>query len=269
MHALEDAYRETVPGGRFPTAVLLVELDPSAVDVNVHPTKAEVRLSREPEVHHLVAQAARQALQGFGAAGHAEISFAPTRPSGAPIGPVFNPEAPAQGALPGGWAGTLGAPNVLSAAFQQGTSGTIELRPLAQLRQTYILAESAQGLLLVDQHRAQERVLYERFTAARLSQRPQAQALLTPGRGATQRARSGRGVGAERRLGGHGAECRAVRQQRVPDPRGAGGVGEGRSGGGAAGFGGEPGGGRADASLGPAAGEAADHDVLPGGGEGE
>jgi len=181
LHALEEAYRETVPQGRYPTAAILVDLDPTAVDVNVHPTKSEVRLSREPEVHHLVSQAVRHALGGFGAAGRAEISFAPAH-SGAPgHAPAFNPEAPPQGALPGGWAGTLVAPGVLSAAFQQAAGqGRIELRPLAQLRQTYILAESAQGLLLVDQHRAQERVLYERFTAARLSQRPQLQTLLSP-----------------------------------------------------------------------------------------
>ncbi len=176
-HALEEAYRESLPQGRFPTAVLLVEIDPGAVDVNVHPTKAEVRLSREGEVHHLVSQAVRQGLANFGAAGSAEIRFAGPAPS---TGAPFAGPAP-QGALPGGWAGTLGAPGVLSAAFQQTAGdGRIELRPLAQLRQTYILAESRQGLLLVDQHRAQERVLYERFAAARVSQRSQSQALLSP-----------------------------------------------------------------------------------------
>lgn len=182
-HALEEAYRESLPQGRFPTAVLLVEVDPGAVDVNVHPTKAEVRLSRESELHHLVFQAVRQGLANFGAAGSAELSFAgPTRPAGAPPGQGAGFGAPAlPGALPGGWAGTLSAPGVLSPAFQQGAGdGRIELRPLAQLRQTYILAESRQGLLLVDQHRAQERILYERFAAARASQRSQSQALLSP-----------------------------------------------------------------------------------------
>jgi DNA mismatch repair protein MutL len=166
-----------LPQGRYPTAVLLVEVAPGAVDVNVHPTKAEVRLSREPEAHHLVSQAVRQGLANFGAAGRAEISFAGPPPAG--TGAPF-PSAPLQGALPGGWAGTLAAPGVLSSAFQQAAGGRIELRPLAQLRDTYLLVESGQGLLLVDQHRAQERILYERFAAARVANRPQSQALLSP-----------------------------------------------------------------------------------------
>jgi DNA mismatch repair protein MutL len=176
-HALEEAYREVLPQGRYPTAALLIEVDPSVVDVNVHPAKAEVRLSREPDVHHLVSQAVRQALAGFGSAGRAQISFPGPRPASA--APAPQSQAPSE--LPGGWAGTLTAPGVLSPAFQRATAAEgIELRPLAQLRQTYILAESRQGLLLVDQHRAQERVLYERFAAAKLGGSSGSQALLSP-----------------------------------------------------------------------------------------
>jgi DNA mismatch repair protein MutL len=69
---------------------------------------------------------------------------------------------------------------VLSPAFQASAGGKLALRPLAQLRQTYIMAESGQGLLVVDQHRAQERVLYERFAEARLSGRSSGQVLLKP-----------------------------------------------------------------------------------------
>jgi DNA mismatch repair protein MutL len=175
-HALEEAYRRVLPEGRYPAAVLLLEVDPSAVDVNVHPTKAEVRLNREWEVHHLVSRAVQEALHAAGAG--ARITL--TQPSPATsVGPPSQGFGP-QGELPGGWAGTLAAPGVLSPAFQSGAGGRLELRPLAQLRQTYILAESRQGLLLVDQHRAQERVLYERFTEARLSRRAGAQALLEP-----------------------------------------------------------------------------------------
>ena len=172
-HGLEEAYRGVLPEKRFPVAALLVEVDPHAVDVNVHPTKAEVRLSREQEVHHLVINAVRAALGGDIAAPH----LAATAPAGAP-GSSATASAP-QRDFGDGWAGTLAAPSVFSPAFQAG-GGKLELRPLAQLRDTYILAESRAGLLLVDQHRAQERVLYERFTGARLSQRPAAQALLSP-----------------------------------------------------------------------------------------
>lgn len=174
-HGLEEAYRGLIPEKRFPVAVLLVEVDPQAVDVNVHPTKAEVRLSREQEVHHLVINAARTALAGETAA---PGLASPT--AGASSGLVPTATSSAQPRDFGeGWAGTIAAPSVFSPAFQA-AGGNLQLRPLAQLRDTYILAESRAGLLLVDQHRAQERILYERFTEARLSQRPPSQALLSP-----------------------------------------------------------------------------------------
>jgi len=176
-HALDDAYRGALPESRHPAAVLLLEIEPGAVDVNVHPTKAEVRLSREWEVHHLVSRAVREALAGeVGAAARGDLTRA-FAPSAAPGGPA--PGGPAM-PLPGGWAGTLAAPNVMSAAFRAQGGGQLDLRPLAQLRQTYILAEGNQGLLLVDQHRAQERIYYERFTQARLSQSGSKQSLLSP-----------------------------------------------------------------------------------------
>jgi DNA mismatch repair protein MutL len=180
-HAIEEAYRGLVPEKRFPAVVLLLEIEPHAVDVNVHPTKAEVRLSREPEIHHLVFAAVREALESAGAPG---VRLAASSPG---IGPVAWEEqapgqqhAPVQQPLGPGWAGTLAAPGLLSPAFRAAVCDRLELRPLAQLRDTYILAESQAGLLLVDQHRAQERILYERFAQARLSQRPHSQALLTP-----------------------------------------------------------------------------------------
>jgi DNA mismatch repair protein MutL len=174
-HAIEEAYRRVLPEGRYPAAVLLIDVDPASVDVNVHPTKAEVRLSREWEVHHLVSRALQEALSSVGAS--PRLGLAQMPPAGR--GPVQAEPAAQQGALPVGWGGALAAPGVLSPAFRA-AGDRLELRPLAQLRSTYILAESAQGLLLVDQHRAQERVLYERFAEARLSHRSIAQALLEP-----------------------------------------------------------------------------------------
>ncbi len=179
-HALEEAYRGLLPERRFPAAVLLLDVERRAVDVNVHPTKAEVRLSREPEIHHFLLGAVQDALRSAGAPGMqvAAPSAAPT--AAGPAAPGRPGEAAQQGGLGSGWAGTLAAPGVLSQAFQTAAGDQLELRPLAQLRDTYILAESRGGLLLVDQHRAQERVLYERFAQARLSQRGESQALLTP-----------------------------------------------------------------------------------------
>jgi DNA mismatch repair protein MutL len=174
-HALEEAYRRLLPEGRRPAAVLLVEVDRGSVDVNVHPTKSEVRLSREWEVHHLVSRAVQEAVGSAGPA--ARLDLAQMTSAARPAGPLPGGE---QRELPAGWAGTLAAPGVLSPAFQAAGGPVSQLRPLAQLRQTYILAESAQGLLLVDQHRAQERILYERFTQARLSRQSSSQVLLEP-----------------------------------------------------------------------------------------
>jgi len=176
-HALEEAYRGVLQERRFPMGVVLLEVAPTAVDVNVHPTKAEVRLSREQEVHQLVVRAVSEALGGEAAAPKMGLSqVEPSRPAGVDAAG----RAAQQRELSAGWAGTLAAPGVLSPAFQQTAGRALELRPLAQLRQTYVLAESRQGLLVVDQHRAQERVLYERFVQARGARRGGGQALLTP-----------------------------------------------------------------------------------------
>jgi DNA mismatch repair protein MutL len=179
--AVEEAYRGLVPDKRFPAVVVLLEIEPHAVDVNVHPTKAEVRLSRESEIFHLVASGVREAL-GSAAAPGVQISAPAIAPVGGAAGtqPGGQEHAAAPQPLAAGWAGTLTAPGLLSPAFRAAVGDKLELRPLAQLRSTYILAESQAGLLLVDQHRAQERILYERFAQARISHRPHSQALLTP-----------------------------------------------------------------------------------------
>ena len=178
-HALEEGCRGVLPEGRFPAGVLLVEVDAGAVDVNVHPTKAEVRLSREHDVHHLASRAVREALGGQGVAQGAEFARPQSGAAAHGLG-AGDRGMGGQQEFPSGWAGTLAAPGVLSPAFQQRAGERPDLRPLAQLRRTYILVESGQGLLVVDQHRAQERVLYERFAQARLGGSGSAQALLEP-----------------------------------------------------------------------------------------
>jgi DNA mismatch repair protein MutL len=180
-HALEEAYRGVLPERRFAAAVVHIEIDPNAVDVNVHPTKAEVRLSREPEIHSLVHQAVREALAGAGGP-QMDLSPATSNETSLGSGESKRPalDRIAQSRLDGGWPGLAAAPSVLSSDFQSAAAGPLDLRPLAQLRETYILAESRAGLLLVDQHRAQERVLYERFAESRLSQQAHSQALLSP-----------------------------------------------------------------------------------------
>jgi DNA mismatch repair protein MutL len=139
FHAVEEAYRTHVRTGRHPVAILFLEVDPAAVDVNVHPAKSEVRLLHERELYGRLHQAVLAAL-------------------------------PLQQHA---WAemldGEQEAPLPLDAS---------PLRVLGQAGGTYIVAEGAQGLYLVDQHAAHERVLLEQLRAG--SQRELRQALLTP-----------------------------------------------------------------------------------------
>ncbi len=160
-HALLEAYRDVLPRGRFPTALLFLALPPAAVDVNVHPAKWEVRFAEPGAVHKLVSDAVRQALgrrQWLGGRGPE-----PGRsPGPAPPGRVGE-------ATPGDWA-LAGAPAPAATAAEKGTEGRplrfAELRPLGQLLATYLLLEGPEGLLLLDQHAAHERVLFEGLRAA-------------------------------------------------------------------------------------------------------
>jgi DNA mismatch repair protein MutL len=206
-HALDEAYRATMHAGRFPFAVLHVEIDPALVDVNVHPSKAEVRFLRDWEVHRAVFEAVRQALGETGPVVPAEplarqemlrgedLSHAPWIPpvggadrgdpfagpdpgarpaSGASLGsaavsafappaPWNAPGAPSPGSPPapkeegGEEAGQLSIPDLPAPARG--------LRLVAQLWNSYIVAEGATGLLVIDQHLAHERVLFDRLQA--------------------------------------------------------------------------------------------------------
>jgi DNA mismatch repair protein MutL len=166
-HVLAEAYRATLPLHRHPVAVLLLDLEPSLVDVNVHPTKAEVRFSREGEIYSALRQALQTALSPAGLATAPSLS-----------GETYAEVAIRQNPLLLQEPAVSYAPPARHPAFQpRPAEEKVRFRPLAQLRRTYILAEGDSGLLVIDQHRAHERVLYEQFSQA---ERPASQHLLTP-----------------------------------------------------------------------------------------
>ncbi|MFN3650935.1 MAG: DNA mismatch repair endonuclease MutL [Armatimonadota bacterium] len=174
-HALDEAFRSTMPPGRFPFALIHVEIDPALVDVNVHPTKSEVRFLRDWEVHRAVFEAIREAL---GAPGPLIPSEGLARrqtltPEEVQHGPWLPPQPgaadPFAGADPGASAaaapGTTAAAPAVQPALPELRAPARTLRPVAQLWNSYIVAEGPSGLLVIDQHLAHERVLFDRMRA--------------------------------------------------------------------------------------------------------
>lgn len=182
-HALLDAYRDVLPRGRFPSAVLFLDLPPQAVDVNVHPAKWEVRFAEPNAVHRLVSRAVREALGGRRWIAVAQGAEAPA--AGPVAAPAATPAPPLvrEGASDWIFAGRPPAAVGLPAAADP--VGTPRLRftdlpLLGQLLATYLLLEAPDGLVLVDQHAAHERVLFERLRAGFRERAVPRQALLLP-----------------------------------------------------------------------------------------
>lgn len=231
-YAVTEAYRTRLMAGRYPLAVLLIEMDPGQVDVNVHPTKAEVRFRNERAVFRAVQKAViaalnqhapvpevrpeglgwsvpgwserRRALTGAGQERQTSLNLEPPRRY-PPEDPASTPET--WDRLPGDNASRAGAiagdpavevttpqgqgarafsPSVDHASTERGPGPTAAdgvlpmLRVVGQMGATYIIAEGPQGMYLIDQHAAHERILYERMMAERSSQQVTRQALLEP-----------------------------------------------------------------------------------------
>ena len=152
---------------RFPVGVLRVLIDSSSVDVNVHPTKREVRFDDEPSVISVVEGAVADTLEGQ----DLSYRFDLTR-----FSEKFEPTIEAEVLL-----GTGGEQSRLEVDGDAGAEGSARvIRPLAQVMDTYILAESGGNLLLIDQHASSERVVYERLLRAIEDGTEVSQELLTP-----------------------------------------------------------------------------------------
>lgn len=204
--ALRAAYADFLARDRHPVAALYLELDPEWVDVNVHPAKTEVRFRDPALVRGLIIGALRHALAG---AGHRASTTVATAALGG-----FRPQgSPARSGSAAGWSayGAWRAPGGVGAAAAQLMPGmaeasarveptfeTAEAQPTAQgaqvidpldfplgaaraqLHETYILAQTRDGLVIVDQHAAHERLVYERMKAEAAAGAVARQALLLP-----------------------------------------------------------------------------------------
>ncbi|MBU0700665.1 DNA mismatch repair endonuclease MutL [bacterium] len=181
-HAIYTGYHTLIPGGRYPIAVLFLKTDPSTVDVNVHPTKSEVRFHQEREIHQLVVKAVRETFINANLMPKILDTSMPV-----PGGREGRIQEAIQGYFRSGQGEMAGADlrvysDKQSAGFLQIRDSQFEIRdskyvcsdkmerlhnlhPLGQIHNTYIIAQSDDGICIIDQHAAHERVLYEKLMA--------------------------------------------------------------------------------------------------------
>jgi DNA mismatch repair protein MutL len=225
LHAITEAYRNILPSNVFPVALIFLELPPAEVDVNVHPSKIEVRFRHGSFMHDLVRDSIRQTLLSTrpvasfpmsrsappaglaveaadvadklaeeaplmrGATAPPEPGRPWSRPGGGgfelssprpepraqrlPLDAALAPYAPSAGPafdLPGAGAAASLAPRELP----------VDLEPLGQVQESFIVATNSEGLWIVDQHAAHERVLFDRHVRLRQERKVEAQRLLMP-----------------------------------------------------------------------------------------
>ena len=168
VRAADRGYRTTIPQGARPWVFLYLRVPGGEVDVNVHPTKAEVRFRDHPLVETAIEDAVRRALDGSDSAATFDTQLAPPRLAVREAPPARPPRAAdTQMAL-----FTAGAPadGAAVADDAQPAAALLDVaagRPrLWQLLDTYVLAETRDGLLIVDQHSAHERILFQRLMDA-------------------------------------------------------------------------------------------------------
>jgi DNA mismatch repair protein MutL len=228
QHALTEAYRNILPPSVFPVVLLFLGLPSGEVDVNVHPSKTEVRFRQQSVMHDFVRDSVRAALMKARPVPQFAVEIS-AHPSASPSltpgmrGPVTDASAPWRSlyapAAPQGFALQAPAPPPVSGRFQFGEGFAVEgnaalslvrapapipgegcappladepdalgdlapalasLRPLGQIRDSFILAVSPEGLWIVDQHVAHERVLFERILKQRAAHKVESQRLLMP-----------------------------------------------------------------------------------------
>lgn len=205
-HAVRAAYQDVLHGDRYPAYLLRLDLDPALVDVNVHPSKIEVRFRDGRAVHQFVFHAVTEALARTSATDHGNAP-APQPVTSSPGLAWIREQAPLPlRAQPAGVPQSLASYGALFSVNDR--AGELEVREpgasytfmpsaarnaapaaddehplgfaLAQLHGVYVLAQNRKGLVLVDMHAAHERILYEQFKGALDAGQVQVQPLLIP-----------------------------------------------------------------------------------------
>jgi DNA mismatch repair protein MutL len=179
--AVRDAYRDALPPGRYPVVVLYLQVEPGEVDVNVHPAKWEVRFRDPGSVTGLLRRAIGQAVRIGQSTALPANSYAP----GAPDSSV---RTSGDFTLADGFFAR--SSYAADADATRGADGTLpsarspfhfsRLRYVGQTLGLYLVLEGESGLVLIDQHAAHERVLFERLRRAALEDKLENQALLVP-----------------------------------------------------------------------------------------
>lgn len=198
-HAIIDSYSVATNKERSPEVHLFLDVPPDRVDVNVHPTKAEVRFREQSMIHEMVRRALGDAL-GKGPAPELTLHTSDVLP-GRPLQPSI-PGALAGGSFTSRWAQNQGAWGAYGASGASGAGATgapsapfpapqepyapqapASVRPmiaLGQFRDTFIIAMDDEGLCIIDQHVAHERVLFERIMQRLTTQSLESQGMLVP-----------------------------------------------------------------------------------------
>jgi DNA mismatch repair protein MutL len=188
-HAIIDAYSQASIKERSPEVHLFIEMPADAVDVNVHPTKAEVRFRDQSLVHEVVRRALMDAL---GRSSIPELQLSAEHVRAAEPAAIAIPGVLGGGAFPSRWmpeevrlkadATTAPTETVVASGFSR-TTAADDLKPmipLGQFRDTFIIAVDADGIAIIDQHVAHERVLFERVMQRLSAGRLESQMLLVP-----------------------------------------------------------------------------------------
>ena len=184
--ALRAAYFDVLSRDRHPAAVLNLIADPQRVDVNVHPAKAEVRFREPDAARSLIITALKSALTGAGHRASSTVGAATLQAFRPEAARVYQMDRPSQPSLSRAFA--FQAPQGFAEAPQARLDDTPAEAALdyplgaarAQLHENYIVAQTATGMVIVDQHAAHERLVYERLKRQQAETGIRAQALLIP-----------------------------------------------------------------------------------------